>query len=54
MWVMKPAIPLFIRDGELRRHITRHVTAPLTAADLARHAHGSERRPTRLFEAEPG
>ncbi|MER6282043.1 hypothetical protein ABT202_38050 [Streptomyces sp900105245] len=51
---MKPAIPLFIRDGELRRHITRHLTAPLTAADLARHAHGSERRPTRLFKAEPG
>ncbi|MFF9151088.1 GlxA family transcriptional regulator [Streptomyces sp. NPDC014846] len=40
-------------DG-LRRHITQHVTAPLTVADLARHAHVSERQLTRLFKAELG
>ncbi|MEU7425396.1 DJ-1/PfpI family protein [Streptomyces sp. NPDC040750] len=42
------------RMDELRRHVTRHITAPLTVADLAAHAHVSERQLTRLFKTELG
>ncbi|WP_190014065.1 GlxA family transcriptional regulator [Streptomyces lucensis] len=42
------------RMDELRRHVTQNVTAPLTVADLAAHAHVSERQLTRLFKTELG
>ncbi|MGW2487617.1 GlxA family transcriptional regulator [Streptomyces sp. NPDC001606] len=42
------------RMDELRRHVTRHATGRLTVADLAAHAHVSERQLTRLFKTELG
>ncbi len=42
------------RVDDLRHHITRNITEPLTVADLAAHAHVSERQLTRIFKAELG
>ncbi|MFD7921418.1 GlxA family transcriptional regulator [Streptomyces sp. NPDC059740] len=42
------------RIEELRHHILRHLDRPLTVADLAAHAHVSDRHLTRLFQAELG
>ncbi|MEV5321646.1 DJ-1/PfpI family protein [Streptomyces sp. NPDC052687] len=42
------------RVEELRHHILRHIAQPLTVADLAAHAHLSERQLTRVFTSELG
>jgi transcriptional regulator GlxA family with amidase domain len=42
------------RVEDLRHHIMRHIAEPLTVADLAEHAHLSERQLTRVFKAELG
>jgi transcriptional regulator GlxA family with amidase domain len=42
------------RVEELRHHVTRHITEPLTVADLAAVAHVSERQLTRIFKTELG
>ncbi|WP_121182094.1 GlxA family transcriptional regulator [Nocardiopsis sp. Huas11] len=42
------------RVEELRHHVTRHLTEPLTVADLAAVAHVSERQLTRIFKTELG
>ncbi|MFJ6778833.1 GlxA family transcriptional regulator [Streptomyces yangpuensis] len=42
------------RTEDLRHHITRHISEPLTVADLAGHAHVSERQLTRIFKTELG
>ncbi|MEU3527649.1 helix-turn-helix domain-containing protein [Streptomyces sp. NPDC038707] len=42
------------RIEELRHHILRHLTEPLTVAHLAEHAHVSERQLTRIFKNELG
>lgn len=38
----------------LRHHIARHLAAPLALADLAEHAHVSERQLSRIFRTELG
>ncbi|MEV6168986.1 DJ-1/PfpI family protein [Streptomyces sp. NPDC051954] len=43
-----------LRMDDLRHHITQHLTAPLTIADLAEYAHVSERQLTRVFKTELG
>ncbi|MFF3072855.1 GlxA family transcriptional regulator [Kitasatospora sp. NPDC057904] len=42
------------RTEDLRHHITANLTAPLTVADLAAHAHVGERQLTRIFKTELG
>ncbi|MFJ5971394.1 GlxA family transcriptional regulator [Streptomyces sp. NPDC093060] len=42
------------RMDDLRHHIGRHLAAPLTLADLAEHAHVSERQLSRIFRTELG
>ncbi|MFE5395404.1 GlxA family transcriptional regulator [Streptomyces sp. NPDC056568] len=42
------------RVEELRHHIMRHLAEPLTVADLAAHAHVSDRQLTRIFKTELG
>ncbi|SDM68322.1 GlxA family transcriptional regulator [Allokutzneria albata] len=42
------------RVEDLRHHITRNIAEPLTVADLAMHAHVSERQLTRIFKTELG
>ncbi|MFF8727756.1 GlxA family transcriptional regulator [Streptomyces sp. NPDC015171] len=42
------------RTAELRHFVTEHLAGPLTIADLARHAHVSERQITRIFKTELG
>jgi len=42
------------RVEDLRHHIMRHIAEPLTVADLAAHAHLSERQLTRVFKSELG
>ncbi|MCZ0986324.1 GlxA family transcriptional regulator [Streptomyces diastatochromogenes] len=42
------------RMDDLRHHISRHLAAPLTLADLAEYAHVSERQLTRIFRTELG
>ncbi|MFC4374101.1 GlxA family transcriptional regulator [Nocardia halotolerans] len=42
------------RIDELRHYITSRIGSPLTVADLAEHAHVSERQLTRIFRAELG
>ncbi|MFJ9815481.1 GlxA family transcriptional regulator [Streptomyces sp. NPDC101151] len=42
------------RMDDLRHHITQHLAAPLTIADLAGYAHVSERQLTRIFKTELG
>ncbi|GAA4004019.1 DJ-1/PfpI family protein [Allokutzneria multivorans] len=42
------------RVDDLRHHITRNIAEPLTVADLAAHAHVSERQLTRIFKADLG
>ncbi|MFI5663902.1 GlxA family transcriptional regulator [Streptomyces sp. NPDC051684] len=42
------------RVEDLRQHITRSLGDPLTVADLAAHAHVSERQLTRIFKSELG
>ncbi|SEF32636.1 Transcriptional regulator GlxA family, contains an amidase domain and an AraC-type DNA-binding HTH domain [Amycolatopsis pretoriensis] len=42
------------RVEELRHHITEHLARPLTVADLAAHAHLTDRQLTRVFKAELG
>ncbi|WP_018537845.1 MULTISPECIES: DJ-1/PfpI family protein [unclassified Streptomyces] len=42
------------RMADLRHHITRNITKNLTVADLAAHAHVSERQLTRIFKTELG
>ncbi|MEU2058931.1 DJ-1/PfpI family protein [Streptomyces sp. NPDC013455] len=42
------------RMAELRHFVTEHLAGPLTIADLARHAHVSERQLTRIFKTELG
>ncbi|MEU8515630.1 DJ-1/PfpI family protein [Kitasatospora sp. NPDC048722] len=42
------------RIEDLRHHITANLTAPLTVADLAAHAHVGERQLTRIFKTELG
>ncbi|WEB39436.1 DJ-1/PfpI family protein [Streptomyces yunnanensis] len=42
------------RMDELRHHVTRHLADRLTVADLAEHAHVSERQLTRIFKTELG
>ncbi|MEV7021775.1 DJ-1/PfpI family protein [Kitasatospora sp. NPDC093558] len=42
------------RIEDLRHHITGNLTAPLTVADLAAHAHVGERQLTRIFKTELG
>jgi transcriptional regulator GlxA family with amidase domain len=42
------------RVEELRHHVTRHITEPLTVGDLAAVAHVSERQLTRIFKTELG
>ncbi|MGV4927895.1 DJ-1/PfpI family protein (plasmid) [Streptomyces sp. BHT-5-2] len=42
------------RMADLRHHITRNITDSLTVADLAAHAHVSERQLTRIFKTELG
>ncbi|WP_218028391.1 GlxA family transcriptional regulator [Nocardia yamanashiensis] len=38
----------------LRQYITRHLSGPITVADLAAHAHVSDRQLTRIFKTELG
>ncbi|MFD7992338.1 GlxA family transcriptional regulator [Streptomyces mexicanus] len=42
------------RVEDLRHHILRHLREPLTVADLAAHAHVSDRQLTRIFKSELG
>ncbi|MFD6969282.1 GlxA family transcriptional regulator [Streptomyces sp. NPDC059979] len=42
------------RIDDIRHHITQHLTEHLTVADLAAHAHVSERHLTRIFTTELG
>ncbi|MFF9766393.1 GlxA family transcriptional regulator [Streptomyces sp. NPDC053086] len=42
------------RMAELRHFVTEHIAGPLTVADLAGHAHVSERQLTRIFKTELG
>ncbi|MEU6595106.1 DJ-1/PfpI family protein [Streptomyces sp. NPDC046881] len=42
------------RMAELRHFVAEHLTGPLTVADLARHAHVSERQLARVFKTELG
>ncbi|KOV90437.1 GlxA family transcriptional regulator [Streptomyces sp. NRRL B-3648] len=42
------------RMADLRHFVAEHLTGPLTLADLARHAHVSERQLARVFKAELG
>ncbi|MFI2781136.1 GlxA family transcriptional regulator [Streptomyces sp. ALB3] len=42
------------RIEDLRHHIMRNIGAPLTVADLAAHAHVSDRQLTRIFKTELG
>lgn len=42
------------RMADLRHFVAEHLTEPLTLADLARHAHVSERQLARIFKAELG
>ncbi|CAM5473726.1 MULTISPECIES: GlxA family transcriptional regulator [Streptomyces] len=42
------------RVEDLRHHIMRHISEPLTVADLAEYAHLSERQLTRVFKTELG
>ncbi|AEY88961.1 transcriptional regulator [Streptomyces hygroscopicus subsp. jinggangensis 5008] len=42
------------RMAHLRHFVAEHLTGPLTLADLARHAHVSERQLARIFKAELG
>ncbi|MFI1279161.1 GlxA family transcriptional regulator [Streptomyces sp. NPDC020858] len=42
------------RIDDIRHHITEHLTEHLTVADLAAHAHVSERHLTRIFTTELG
>ncbi|ALG08357.1 GlxA family transcriptional regulator [Kibdelosporangium phytohabitans] len=42
------------RVDELRHHIAAHLAQPLTVADLAAHAHVTDRQITRVFKAELG
>ncbi|MFD8803737.1 GlxA family transcriptional regulator [Streptomyces atroolivaceus] len=42
------------RIEDLRHHILRHIGEPLTVADLAGHAHISDRQLTRIFKSELG
>ncbi|MEV8595457.1 helix-turn-helix domain-containing protein [Streptomyces sp. NPDC052012] len=42
------------RIEDLRHHILRHISEPLTVVDLAAHAHVSDRHLTRLFKNELG
>ncbi|MEU1406053.1 DJ-1/PfpI family protein [Streptomyces sp. NPDC005728] len=42
------------RMDDLRHHVTRHLADRLTVADLAAHAHVSERQLTRIFKTELG
>jgi transcriptional regulator GlxA family with amidase domain len=42
------------RVEDLRHHIMRHIAQPLTVADIAAHAHLSERQLTRVFKSELG
>ncbi|MEU3839450.1 helix-turn-helix domain-containing protein [Streptomyces sp. NPDC028635] len=42
------------RIEDLRHHIMRNIGGPLTIADIAAHAHVSERHLTRLFKSELG
>ncbi|MFC7258529.1 GlxA family transcriptional regulator [Streptomyces lutosisoli] len=42
------------RMDDLRHHIARHLADRLTVADLAQHAHVSERQLTRIFKTELG
>ncbi|MFJ8820841.1 GlxA family transcriptional regulator [Streptomyces sp. NPDC102467] len=42
------------RIEDLRLYVTEHLSAPLTVADLAAHAHVSERQLTRIFKTELG
>ncbi|OSZ56395.1 AraC family transcriptional regulator, partial [Streptomyces pharetrae CZA14] len=42
------------RIEDLRHHIMRHISEPLTVADLAEYAHLSERQLTRVFKTELG
>ncbi|MFG2140982.1 GlxA family transcriptional regulator [Streptomyces sp. NPDC048650] len=42
------------RMDDLRHYITRNITGRLTVADLAQHAHVSERQLTRIFTTELG
>ncbi|CAM5460200.1 DJ-1/PfpI family protein [Streptomyces olivaceoviridis] len=42
------------RMAGLRHFVAEHLTGPLTIADLARHAHVSERQLARIFTAELG
>ncbi|MFE1452346.1 GlxA family transcriptional regulator [Streptomyces olivaceoviridis] len=42
------------RMADLRHFVAEHLTGPLTLADLARHAHVSERQLARIFKAELG
>ncbi|MGW3460086.1 GlxA family transcriptional regulator [Streptomyces olivaceoviridis] len=42
------------RMAELRHFVAEHLTGPMAIADLARHAHVSERQLARIFKAELG
>ncbi|MBH5338342.1 DJ-1/PfpI family protein [Streptomyces pactum] len=42
------------RVEQLRHYILRHITEPLTVAQLAGHAHVSDRQLTRIFKSELG
>ncbi|WP_431652335.1 GlxA family transcriptional regulator [Nocardiopsis sp. PBL] len=42
------------RIDDLRHHVARNLTGPLTVPDLAAHAHVSERQLTRIFKNELG
>lgn len=42
------------RIEDIRHHILLNITAPLTVADLAQHAHISDRQLTRIFKNELG
>ncbi|WP_225822639.1 GlxA family transcriptional regulator [Streptomyces naphthomycinicus] len=42
------------RTAELRHFVAERIAGPLTIADLARHAHVSERQLTRIFKTELG
>ncbi|MET9451421.1 helix-turn-helix domain-containing protein [Streptomyces cinerochromogenes] len=42
------------RMAGLRHYVAEHLAGPLTIADLARHAHVSERQLTRVFKTELG
>nr|WP_042443256.1 DJ-1/PfpI family protein [Streptacidiphilus jiangxiensis] len=50
----EPAATTTRRVDELRHHILRHLDAPLTVTDLARHASISERQLARVFRTELG